>query len=648
MSFNLEAHLKDHALRFEKNGDILHNSIHFNFSFLDLQFLDKDTESTMSTLLDALLLPASYNVANGKRKDKHGNVVQKFTTRKVDLQKDVQAMAIHLKGPESEDTMPHIHFIADGSARFGNGYSLLKKHVSAVSKQFGLLPNFDEMVEHNPLSVKSLSRAVSQITWSWKKSTNAQLKSEIGSRGLDKSISLLKSYCLKTKNLTYYIKSMEGLKTRLNRMKLDIVYKGHHLRDTYPIPLREEDMEVIKLIQDKTFTQKAMQLYLKNPILRDFIRHSAGTSKPYIYDALKEQTNLLKNVSKNKQAVTSYKKLMQKETPIRKSQLTPKDNQNLSRKNELRRIIVEVSQGATNEKTFKSLMKNAGYVDFGLKKKQGKVLGCIYKELESKRTVNFTDLGLHWGELKKSFMLNGRKLENAETLPFPTLIKRIPTAQEITTSKIRTRTPVSVPLEYKSTDVSEKKKKAKEASKIRRYYEKVIPSIKAEIIKFEDFITRAKRGISDLREKIRSITARASEKFSHREEQPNLTLRLDEARSVKYENDSKYNRLEEEIGREEKNERYFETKIEEGYKSKSDNDDRNDRFREISGELEDTQSVLENGDYELYLHERIKTNIGSEEKHHQNLRGKISILERKIAIDTESKNVYSPPTGMRM
>jgi hypothetical protein len=304
---------------------------------------------------------------------------------------------------------------------------------------------------------------------------------------------------------------------------------------------------------------------------------------------------------------------------------------------------MEISQSAVDEKTFIALMQDAGYVDFGLKKKQSKVTGCTYKEMDSKRTVNFTDLGLHWGELKKSFMLNGRKLENAETLPFPTLIKKIPIAQEITTSKIRTRTPVSVPLKYKSADVSEKKKKAKEASKIRRYYEKVIPSIKAEIIKFEDIITRVKRGISDLREKIRSITARASEKFSHREEQPSLTLRLDEARSVKYENDSKYNRLEEEIGREEKNERYFETKIEEGYKSKSDNDDRNDRFREVSGELEDTQSVLENGDYELYLHERIKTNIGSEEKHHQNLREKISVLERKIAIDTESKNVYSHP-----
>jgi len=173
MGFDLEAHLKDHAFIFKKHSTLTPNSIHFNFSFLDLQFLDKDVEKTMSSLLNALLISASYDVANCKRKDQHGNVIQKFTIRKVALKKDIQALAIHLKGPEGEDTMPHIHFIADGSARFGNGYSLLKKHISVVSEQFGLLPNFDEMVEHNPLSVKSLSRAVSQITWSWRKSTNA-------------------------------------------------------------------------------------------------------------------------------------------------------------------------------------------------------------------------------------------------------------------------------------------------------------------------------------------------------------------------------------------------------------------------------------------------------------------------------------------
>jgi len=634
MRFDLEAHLKHHAFLFKKNGEVLPNSIHFNFSFLDLQFLDKNVEETMSKLLTTLLLPTSYNVANGKRKNRHGKVIQKFTTRKVELQADVQAMAIHLKGPEGEDTMPHIHFIANGSARFGNGYSLLKKHISVISEQFGLLPNFDEMVEHNPLSVKSLSRAVSQITWSWKKSTNAQLKSEIDSRGLDKSIALLESYCLKTKNLTYYIKSMESLKTRLNRMHIDVTYKGHQLCDTYPIPLRSEDMEVITLLQNKTFTQKAMKPYLKNPLFRDFIRHCAGTTKPYIYDAIKQQTKLLDHVSKNKQAVTNYQKLMLKETPMRKSQLTPQDNKGLMRKNELRRIIIEVSQSATNEKTFRTLMQNAGYSDFGLKKKQGKVIGCIYKELESKKTVTFTDLGLHWGELKKSFMLNSRKRDNAETLPSPTLVKTAPTPSEIHTSTIRTTTPKSVPIEYKTKYIEIKKDKAKQQSKLRRHYEKLIPGIKAEIIKFESFITRVKRGISDLRDKVFNLTKRVSRTTEPRAELNKLqTTVSNQSREIKNVTNT--------ISRAKQNQstltRRFHSAREVEYQNETINDS-------LKRELENTNRhfrELENGDFEYFLHKKLTETIGNGRRENKELEIEIKEVEESIELEAQTYNTSS-------
>lgn len=617
MSFDLETHLKHHAFIFKKLSLIDKNSIHFNFSFLDLQFLGMDVEKTMSKLLDALLLPASYNVANGKRKDKHGNVVQKFTTRKIDLQKDVQALAIHLKGPEGEDTMPHIHFIANGSARFGNGYSLLKKHVSVVSEQFGLLPNFDEIAEHNPLSVKSLSRAVSQITWSWKKSTNSQLKSEISSRGLTQSISLLESYTLKTKSLTYYIKSMEGLKTRLNRMHLDVLYSGHHLRNTYPIPLTHEDMAVIKLLQNKTFTQKAIKPYLKNPIFRDFIRHSADTTKPFIYDAIKEQTCLLDGVSKNKQAVTNYKKLMKKETPLRKSQLTPSDNQKLLRKNELRRIIMEVSQSATDEKIFRFLMQAAGYSDFGLKKKQSKVVGCIYTELGSKRNVSFTDLGLHWAELKKSFMLNIRQIDNAKSLPSPTLKKEPTTPLERATSKKRTPKPDTISIKYKTREISDKKTKLKQNSKQRRIYEKLIPAIEAKIRKFENFISKLREGISNFKNKIyrsgRRIAKLAGFKATQSDKSGEIKQLKDEISIIEKELSILTNRYR------------SEGKVEYEIEATSD------ALKKSIRQSERRQSALGNGDYEFDMHNRLIEEIEREKNHHKELGGKISSIEKELA-----------------
>lgn len=106
--------------------------------------------------------------------------------------------------------------------------------------------------------------------------------------------------------------------------------------------------------------------------------------------------------------------VMANETPLRKSQLTPMDNQRLSRKNELRRIIIDVCKSAINEKVLKEKMHKAGFMHFDLKKKKGRVVGCTYIELKVERTVNFTDLGLHWSDIKKSFADNIGKIDNGD------------------------------------------------------------------------------------------------------------------------------------------------------------------------------------------------------------------------------------------
>ena len=505
MKFDLEKHLKNHAFLFRKLAPMEQDTIHFNFSYLDLQFLDKNTEETMEALLNALLEPAAYKVANGKRIDKHGNIVQKFTTRKINLQQEVLAMAIHIKGPEGEDTMPHIHFIARSSARFGKGYSLLKRHISVLSESFGLVPNFDEMAEHNPLSVSSLSRSVSRITWSWKHATNAQLKQEIASRGLDKSIDLLTSYTLKTKNLSYYIKSMEGLQNRLNRIKLDVHYQGHPLRDTYPIPLTHEDHTVIDIIKNRQFTQKTMEPYIKTPILRDYIRYSAQTTTPFIINALKKYTSLLSGVRKNRRAVTTYQKLIAKTTPVYKSRLTPQDNLRLTRNNELREIIMENTRCSTDQKSFLAAMQQAGYTDFALIKKTQKVTGCRYIDNGSKREVNFVDLGLRWNKLKEKFAYNIRQKENGVSLPSPSSVKHPPLHAEIARATKRTSTPSTIPIIYKTQQVRDAKQKAQSRSSQWRLHEKLIPKIRRKIRRFESVISELKTRISRFKKQIGAL-----------------------------------------------------------------------------------------------------------------------------------------------
>lgn len=440
---------------------------------------------------------------------------------------------------------------------------------------------------------------------------------------------------------------MEGLKTRLNRMKLDVKYKRHNLRDTFPIPLKTDDMEVIELLKNRTFTQKAIKPYLKNPILRDFIRHSAKTTKPYIYDTLKKQTNLLDNVSKNKQAIASYIKLMGKETPMHKSQLRPKDNQKLLRKNELRRIIIEVRKCATNEKMFCTLMQAAMYVDFTLSKKSGKVIGCGYTELGSKRTVNFTDLGLHWGEIRKSFTINVKKLENAETLTPPVLVKIVPTPQELATSKIRTKTPESIPIDYNHAKITRNKHKAKKTSQMRRTYDKLIPNIKSGIIRFKKIMSRLVERVSSITEAIGTAATRIEEDYSLRE---SIGFTEDDINSTKKEKSrltSRYNDLEKDINREDK------------YESSTQSEISTNIMRLI--ESEQTQREINGGTYEDYIYAELTWQIDGDEGENQKLttdieerrninrelKNEIRKIERKIAKASKPTIYSSPSSGMR-
>ena len=72
MGFDLEKHLQNHAMFFKKYSKFQEDNLHFTFSYLDLQFIDRDISTIMSNLLRDLREATSYKVANGKREDKHG------------------------------------------------------------------------------------------------------------------------------------------------------------------------------------------------------------------------------------------------------------------------------------------------------------------------------------------------------------------------------------------------------------------------------------------------------------------------------------------------------------------------------------------------------------------------------------------------
>ncbi len=234
-------------------------------------------------------------------------------------------------------------------------------------------------------------------------------------------------------------------------------------------------------------------------------------------------------------------------------------------------------------------------------------------------------------------MLNHRKLENAELLPSPTLVKTAPSPSEIDTSKKRTKTPEKVTIEYKTQYIETKKYKAKKQSKLRRHYEKVIPGLKAEIIKFEDFITRVRSGISNFKNKILNLTKRVSGTADIRTEHNNVQAAVSsQSRDIRY--------FENEIDKATENQSKLTVRFDTAREVEYQIDKTSDTIEGEIREAENIQSNLENGDFEYFLHKKLTETIGSRRGENKKLETEIKELEKSIAskIETTTSNAPSP------
>jgi hypothetical protein len=382
MSFDIKAHLQDHAYHFKQFKEIKKDDIHFNFSFEDIQFFEKDKspEELLSELLQELKKPAEYKEKNGFKTLKNGEKKQKYTTRTINLSQDVKIEAIHVIGASGEHTHPHIHLILRSNGRYGKDFSLLRKHISTIAEKHGLMPNFDEIQDNK---YKNLARSVKRFFWLLKKLPNKDFKEyffkedkkELLAVMIDKLIQYTKS----TGNTLFYFKTMQNLRKRLQDNKIDYKYKKYNLREIIPIEevLTQEDYEVIELLNNKKFAQKDIKDYIKNPILRDFARYSyyKDLKKSYIIKTLKE-TTLIPNLQPNKRFLNNFLKMYDKKlnTSKRKSRLTKEDNLALFFKNKL----LKSAEKSANEKELRENLLKDFNIQLKLKKRKGKVIGYTF------------------------------------------------------------------------------------------------------------------------------------------------------------------------------------------------------------------------------------------------------------------------------
>lgn len=387
--WDIKKHIESHAYYFKQYQPIKDDDLHFNVSFLDIQFFnrDKKPEQIMMELLKELKKPATYKITNGYYVSKTGEKKRKYTKRKINLAKEIKEEAIHVIGADNEYTMPHFHFLFGKKAKLGINYSLLKRHITEVSAKFGLIPNFAETSSYK---YKNLAQSVKNYFWIIKKIPNNEFKKYIQKDNFLNKLEKLREYTILSGNLLYYVKTMNSIRKRLQNLRLDkkIIVDGKefNLRNNYPIPLTEQDKKVLDLINERIYTQKAIKEHLDNAIMRDYIRYCyfKDLDKAIILKELLRETTLIKpNIKPNSKALNNYLKLHQKQVKAKIQELKEKEEKRLKEKAKeqdklsikdiLKEDLLKVAKICKTDKELRQKMQELGYKEFGFKKRNNKI-----------------------------------------------------------------------------------------------------------------------------------------------------------------------------------------------------------------------------------------------------------------------------------
>ncbi len=507
MKFDIKAHLQDHAYFFKQYQKINKDDLHFKFSILDLYFYANNypIEHKLEEILNELLKPTIYTIKmkNGFYIDKNGNKKQKYANRNItiDLKPEIKALAIHIQGSKGEYTQPHFHFLLKKNARLGLNYSLLKHHISKVLEKHNLKAHFDEISD---FKYKNLATSISKFFWQLKKLDNAKFKKYIlnNEHVLKKYLDLLYEYAEKSNRLDYFFKTMKELHERLNKLKINFKYKNFNLKTSYPIDFilqnqNKENKEVIKLLNEKNYTQKELKKYIDNAILKDAVRYSLNKKNSYIVSEIKKHTTILNNFKSNKTLVNNYLKLLNKDLK------TTKTKTQLKEENKLKYIkaFKNALKTAKNEKELREIL-NKKY-DFKFKKRKGKVIGFSFNNTYlSIKDLNFKDIS----EIRAILINNNTPNTNTEEIKY----KRIENEEKLQELSIRT---IRIKREISRTEqtITRTKRNINETdTKITRTEQTFKERIKQLGERISNKITTIRKRVKQFGERIKSIINKKS------------------------------------------------------------------------------------------------------------------------------------------
>ena len=406
MKFDIKQHLQNHAYLYNEFDTHNNTDLHFKFSVLDLYFYANNynnIEQKLKEISNDLLKQTKYTIKqkNGFYIDKNGNKKQKYANRniKIDLKSALTTLAIHIKGSKNEYTQPHIHFLIKQNARLGLNYSLLKYHISKTLEKYNLKAHFDEI---NDYKYTKLAKSVSKFFWQLKKLNDKEFEKYVAKNSsiLKKYLDLLYNYTKSSNRLDYFFKTMQILRKRLNKLNINFKYNNHNIRYSYDINFlleNKENSEIIRILQQKKYSQKNIENYINNAILRDAVRYSINKKSSYIVNEIKHNTNLLDNFKANKTLTNNYLKLLKKELQTTKTKTQLKEQGKLEYINAFKNAL----KIAKNEKELREILKEK--YDFKFKKRKGKVVGFEFNNTYlSIKELNFKDIS----EIRQILMSN--------------------------------------------------------------------------------------------------------------------------------------------------------------------------------------------------------------------------------------------------
>lgn len=329
--------------------------------------------------------------------------------------------------PSKFDVEPHFHMVFPKSADLGQSYNSIIFGVAALAREHGLTFHFMEDASAN---LREEHNKVTSLTWKIESLSNAEFKKWI-KKDTQNKINLIFENYKQSDDLQYFIKSMRSLKERLKRADIDVYFDGYNLKESFPLPLSEQNFNTFSAFEYAD--TKSIQILLENranKAARAFLEHIAGFNNVIINELSSRgfafKTHNLDDLDLSKiqppKILEKYENLATKTKEeileeAKKATALAKEGEIKSEKMTLHKAILmdlqSVLTQARSEKEIKDLLTIKGWSNPKIKSKNGERIGIQVTDQYGKNHMLLFAYTPYkaWPEIRKIIEENSKNIK---------------------------------------------------------------------------------------------------------------------------------------------------------------------------------------------------------------------------------------------